>query len=326
LDAAGNLYGTTYYGGNNGCGNGGCGVVFELSPSNGSWTETVLYTFTGGSDGSKPLTGLIFDQDGNLYGTTAYGGTGSCNVFWPGCGTIFELSPSKGGWTETVLHSFRGGMDGNTPSGKLIFDTRGNLYGTTAGTAPDDPGTVFQVAKTDSGWKERVLYRFTGKDDGNSPQAGLILGKTGSLFGTTLYGGKGTCSTFGYTGCGTVFELRRSQGSWTERVLHSFRGGSSDGAYPAAGLIFDKNGNLYGTTAQGGLTGSCGNGGCGTVFKLTPFSGRWRASLLHQFADYSNGDAAYPLGDLIFDNLGNLYSTTQYGGVYNEGSVFEIAP
>jgi uncharacterized repeat protein (TIGR03803 family) len=324
FDATGNLYGTTFYGGSNGCGNSGCGVVFELSPSNGSWTETVLYTFTGGSDGAKPFTGVVFDQQGNLYGTTASGGTGSCNVFWSGCGTVFQLSSSPTGWTETVLHSFNGRTDGNTPSGKLIFDTRGNLYGTTAGAAPTDPGTVFQLTKTQSGWKEKVLYRFAGQDDGNSPEADLVLGKNGSLYGTTRYGGNGTCSVYGYTGCGTVFEVKHSQGTWTERVLHSFRGGS-EGAYPAAGLIFNNNGNLYGTTAEGGVTQNCGNAGCGTVFKLTPNSARWNETFLHKFGD-TTGDGAFPLGDLIFDSLGNLYSTTQYGGAYNEGSVFEIAP
>jgi uncharacterized repeat protein (TIGR03803 family) len=324
IDTTGNLFGTTYFGGNNGC---SCGVVFELSPGADGWTQTVLYAFSGGDDGAKPIAGLVADSAGDLYGTTIEGGTGKkCTTgLVPGCGVVFQLAKNPSGeWTETVLHSFRGGKDGDGPAARLTLDGTGVIYGTTAGSAPDDPGTVFKLVNTKTGWKETVLYRFAGKADGNSPEADVVLDENGAVYGTTRYGGTGKCSEYGYHGCGVVFKLEHSKTGWTESVIHSFNGGSSDGSNPAAGLVIDAKGNLYGTTAEGGLTGFCGDNGCGTVFRLTPAAGgKWNKTLLHRFDD-SIGDGAYPLGDVILDGAGNIYSTTQYGGSQSEGAAFEV--
>jgi uncharacterized repeat protein (TIGR03803 family) len=252
-DSSGNLYGTTLGGGAS-----NAGVVFKLSPGG---TETVLYSFTGGSDGAFPQAGLIADSSGNLYGTTSAGGaSGGCGE--PGCGTVFKLSPSG---TETVLYAFKGfPSDGQGPAG-LIADSNGNLYGTTqvGGTrvvfCPSGCGTVFKLSP---GGTETVLYAFSSFGDGAHPYAGLIADSSGNLYGTT-YDGSAPCSEA--AGCGVVFKLSPDG---TETVLYSFTGGS-DGGSPFAGLIADSSGNLYGTTAVGGASGCNVGLGCGVVFKLT---------------------------------------------------------
>ena len=273
FDTAGNLYGTTESGG----ANQGGGVAFELSPPSGgigSWTERVLYNFnaTDGTSGSK---GLVFDSQGNLYGTTLQGGTGLH-------GTVFKLSPPPGGsglWTETVLYTFKGSTDGNFPNGGLIFDDAGNLYGTTqfggktCGQATC--GVVFELSPPTNGtgsWTERVLYSFTGGSDGYYPTAGLIFDSGGNLYGTAFDGGNPSVSCAAGTGCGVVFRLSPSSaGGWTETVLYTFAGGS-DGGAPSGGLIFDSNGNLYGTTTVGGNHQGLSPLGNGVVFELIPSS------------------------------------------------------
>jgi uncharacterized repeat protein (TIGR03803 family) len=279
IDAEGNLYGTTYAGGSGCGGGGGCGTVFELSPGAEGWTETVLYTFSG-SDGAYPVAGLVFDKAGNLYGTTPYGGTSKNCTFGSttGCGVVFELIKNPNGdWTETVLYSFKHGKDGDTPSARLTLDGTGQLYGTTAGNASNDPGTVFKLVQTKTGnWAETVLYRFAGAPDGNSPEADVVLDSAGSIYGTTRYGGTGNCSAYGYSGCGTVFKLQLSGTTWSESVLHSFTVGKN-GEDPATGLVFNAKGDLYGTTVED-------EDNCGTVFQLTPTSGgKWNLESLHQF-------------------------------------------
>ena len=295
FDAAGNLYGTTTYGAlTYGV---GCGAVFEMSPSQGGdWAETVLHGFNG-SDGCFPAAGLIFDAAGNLYSTTEQGGL--CQ----GCGTVFELTPSEAGWTEMVLHYFQYNDDGYSPQGGLVLDAGGNLYGATG------DGTVFELTPNgDGNWTETVLFRFDGAD-GESPAAGVIFDAAGNLYGTTIGGGA--------YGSGTVFELTpNGDGSWTELVLHSFRNDGTDGYYPWAGLILDADGNLYGTTAAGGAYGD------GTVFELTR-SNRFQETVLHNF---SGADGRWPQASLIFDAAGNLYGTTGAGGVYDDGTVFELTP
>jgi len=345
FDSEGNLYGTTQWGGGGPCSgepapNGvysGCGTVFKLSPNgSGGWTETVLYRFQGGTDGIQPSSGLIFDQTGNLYGTTASGGgPSSC------CGTVFELSPNgNGGWTEAVLYVFGtngGSSDGANPQG-VIFDKAGNLYGTTSqggnGVCSHDGfascGTVFELSpKSAGGWTETIIYKFpSGDSEGYVPNPGLIFDQAGNLYGMTSLGGAGTCEGAG--GCGVAFELSPSAGgSWIEMLLYSFQGGS-DGDTPLAGLISDQTGNLYGTTSSGGTCAFDPIDGCGTAFKLSPNgSGGWTETILHNF---QGSDGARPFDVLIFDKSGNLYSTTGNGGkgncpLYNGcGTVFELSP
>jgi uncharacterized repeat protein (TIGR03803 family) len=307
-DAAGNLYGTTYGSVNGGGGPSRYGTVFELTPSG---TFTVLYSFTGGSDGANPRAGLIADAAGSLYGTTISGGV-SCGELPHGCGTVFQLTPSG---TLNVLHSFTG-SDGSQPFAALVADAAGNLYGTTYGggaTASCDPpngcGTVFKLAPSGI---LTVLYSFTGSSDGAYPFGALVADAAGNLYGTTTLGGA-TASCNPPSGCGTVFELVAS-GSLT--VLHSFTGFfGSDGSSPYAGLIADATGKLYGTTFGGGAYGH------GTVFELAP-SGI--LTVLYSFTGDSDG--AYPYASLIADATGNLYGMTGSGGAYGYGTVFELAP
>ena len=312
IDSAGNLYGVTPLGGGR-----KLGVVYELTPEAGSgWKEKIIHTFVGGSDGRSPQAGLIIDEKGNLYGTTYQGGTGTnCGAF--ACGTVFELSPkSNGAWTEKILYSFKGGTsDGQNPSAPLVMDSAGNLYGTTAfgGSAGSvSSGTVFEVGPNGSGKNtETVLHIFSSSGtDGINPFAGLVLDSKGNLYGTTNSGGT--------NGAGTVFELSPgSKGKWTETVLHSF-GASGDGQFPQfGGVIFDKSGHLYGTTAEGGSNGN------GIVFKMTPTNGgKWNESV---YFNFDGTDGNLPLG-VIFSTAGDLYGITQYGGSNFGGTAFEIVP
>jgi uncharacterized repeat protein (TIGR03803 family) len=305
LDKAGNLYGTTDYGGAN-----VYGTVFEVSPkAGGGWTEKILHDFGSGKDGVNPLASLMLDKAGNLFGTTD--GGGAYNY-----GTVFEVSPKAGGgWTEKVLHSFNNnGKDGQRPFGGLILDAAGNLYGT---TSVGPYGTVFELSpKAGGGWTEKILHSFNYKD-GAIPSADLIFDGAGNLYSTTSAGGA--------YGGGTVFELSpKAGGGWTEKVLHSFDDNGEDGYTPYASLIFDA-GNLYGTTYYGGtIYPGCGDG-CGTVFELTPKAGSWTEKVLHSFG--SGKDGVGPEAGLISDKAGNLYGTTFYGGTnLHGGTVFEIKP
>jgi uncharacterized repeat protein (TIGR03803 family) len=259
LDAAGNIYGTTFVGGSGNC-MGGCGVVFELTPSGGRWSETVLYNFDGGSDGALPVAPLIFDGQGDLFGTAQQGGAGSCGGNT--CGVVFELTPSSGGgWGENVLYSFTGGEDGGVPLGGLIFDSVGNLYGTTdagGSLACGGCGTVFKLTPSAGGWTETVIHSFQGAEDGANPyNVSLVSDQAGNLYGTTLFGGLAACD------CGAAFKLAPSTGgTWSNSLLYAFDG--VHGSTPDAGLILDAARNLYGTTSEGG------SDGFGVVFKITP--------------------------------------------------------
>ena len=290
-DAAGNFYGTT-----SGGGTYGQGVAFELSNVNGVWTETKLHEFGNGADGSKPYAGLIMDAAGNLYGTTNGGGAHNY-------GTVFELKANDG-WEEKILHNFDFG-DGADPVGGLIFDTSGNLYGTTSeggSTACGDGngcGIVFELkADPHDDWTEKVLFTFDG-GDGSNPTADLTFDAAGNLYGTTSGGGAWDS--------GLVFELTPGTGgTWTEKLLWGFA--LTDGANSNASVIFDAAGNLYGTTTYGSTYGE------GTVFELEPLpDGYWAEKVLHVFND--NGvDGAFPYGGLVIDAIGNLYGTTAGGG------------
>jgi uncharacterized repeat protein (TIGR03803 family) len=315
FDASGNLYGTTRYGGTEICNNTGCGTVFEISPNGTSgWTEKILHNFnTVATDGYLPGASLVMDVAGNLYGTTVYGG--QYQGPYTG-GTVFELLPSGGKWTERVLHSFGYGTDGDFPQGALIFDKAGNLYGTTVlgGTNELGDGIVFELTKSKNIWQEKILFNFTTDTTGYSgisPTAALVFDSAGNLYGSTEFGGKYLW--------GNVFKLSPATGGgWTETVLHSFSKSGSSGYEPQADLILDCAGNLYSTAFAGGT------GGYGTVFELKPnAAGIWPETVLHSFQD--NGtDGNNPDFGLIFDTKGNLYGMTPYGGTGVYGTVFKI--
>jgi uncharacterized repeat protein (TIGR03803 family) len=286
----------------------GCGTVFKLNKTR---KETVLHSFNTLEGGEVPLGDLIRDADGNLYGTTSYGGKKSktCPTKY-GCGTVFKLD-KKGRFT--VLNSFAGGTDGRGPVAGLYRDAAGNLYGTTSEGGGSDWGTVF---KLDTTGKETVLYRFSGGADGGAPMAGLIQDAAGNLYGTTSYGGVTNC---GGGPCGVVFKL---DPKGNETVLHAFTG-SPDGADPLAALIQDSAGNLFGTTREGGTVNNLND--AGTVFKI---DANGIESVLHAF---SYKDGAYPMGHLVQDSAGNLYGTTGGGGIgqcsaFGCGTVFKITP
>jgi uncharacterized repeat protein (TIGR03803 family) len=330
-DAAGNLYGTTASGGRF-----GYGTVFELAPGKGSnWNETVLYNFRGESDGGIPVAGLVFDDAGNLYGTTETGGIfePQCGYFYPesSCGVVFELSPGTNGkWTESVLHSFTGSQnDGRTPTASLIFDNKGDLFGTTEDGGTYDSGTVFELTPGSNGaWTETVVYDFTGNVDGGNPEANLIFDSTGNVYGTTEYGGDLNCNgPSNNPSCGTVFKLTpNGDGTWSESVLHAFT--YVDGAYPFSNLVFDSSGDLYGTTTYGPGT-ECYYLGCGTAFELAPNSdGSWTLSTIYNFEGATDGHV--PVAGMVLDGSGHLYGTTEQGGGSAScssggcGTVFEL--
>jgi uncharacterized repeat protein (TIGR03803 family) len=319
LDAAGNLYGTTKFGGGSGCGGAGCGVVFELSPTSSGWNETVLYTFTGGTDGGEPDAGLTSDGRGHLYGTAALGGGSSkCSS---GCGTVFQLARKANAWSLKVLHSFTGGSDGAEPIATLAIDSSGSLYGTAAdggktscaGLTNPGCGTAFTVTPAaGGGWKFGILHSFSGGSDGSNPVGGVILDRARNVYGTTLGGGAANN--------GTVFRLGPGSAGWKETILYTFAA-ANDGALPTKSLILDQAGNLYGTTQSG-----IGDDIYGTAFELTPKpKGSWTETVLHAFAGGLDGQT--PASGLIFDTAGNLYGSTAEGGsISNAGTVFEITP
>jgi uncharacterized repeat protein (TIGR03803 family) len=318
-DGAGNLYGTTLYGGSYSFeGAFGFGTVFELSPmAGGRWTETVLHNFNqDGTDGTSPEAGLVLDAAGNLYGTTYGGGAHDY-------GTVFELSPMAGrGWTETILHSFNNPGDGYNPVAGLTLDSSGNLFGTTVEGGRYNSGTVFELSPAAGGaWTEKILHHFgSGSTDGGEPITGVTMDAAGNLYGTTPAGGA--------YGAGAVYEILRATGA--EKVLHSFSTAGKEGHYPAAGVILDAHRNLYGTTPAGGATQHCGVQRCpapyGTVFELMPNAGgSWSVKVLHTFVN--NGTDGYSSeAGLVFDATGNLYGTTSAGGPNGYGTVFELAP
>src|SRR5258708_26695042 len=325
-DSAGNLYGVTASGGQttgNCSKNHGCGVVFELSPDGtGGWTETVLYTFTGRTDGAFPATTLLLDTAGNLYGTTFSGGDlTSCSPY--GCGVIFELSPGSHVWTETVLYSFHFTY-GQRPN-FMIRDAAGNFYGTTALGGPSNSGTVFKLSLGSSGWVETVLYTFSGGADGIQP-TGIALDPAGNIYGT-IFGG-GNLADCAKLGCGQVFKLTSGSGGWHKTVVYNFAGGA-DGSTPQ-GLVLDAAGHLYVATFGGGSTTCGGLSGCGAVFRLIKGASGWRESLIYKFTG-TNGKN--PEANLLLDSAGNLYGTTTEGGLKNSncdasgcGLVFKLAP
>jgi len=362
LDNAGNLYGTTPYGGT-----AGGGIVFELSPqSDGSWNETILYNFcslTNCLDGKNPEASLVMDAAGNLYGTTEYGGNqfqSGCGFGGAeGCGTAFELSPQSGDWVEQVIYNFCSDFDGTycidgmSPVAPLTFDASGNLYGT---SEAGEGGDVFRLTPSSDGWRETVLYNFCSIMrghycvDGDGPMAGVTFDKSGNLFGTTEYGGR-------YSH-GVVFELSPSGGGWSEEVVLNFYiSGAS-----VSPVSFDSAGNLYSTTPEvafqlnakhqsyrslafsqdtgnqshGGLlvdaqrsvlfgtSANQGATGFGTVWEVNPAR---QLVPIYNFCSQTNcTDGAEPESELIENQLGNVYGTAKEGGDFGDGVVFEVIP
>lgn len=239
FDASGNLYGTSVAGGC--CGNG---TVFELTPNpDGTRTQTVLYSFTGGSDGNRPNAGLVMDKSGALYGTTLLGGS---SINGTGVGTVFELQPNGATWTETVLHAFGNGSDGYSPAySPLLLAANGTLYGATTEGGKPDYGTVYELRPSGGTWKEKILHEFSNNaSDGGRPNGGLINGASGTMYGTTLSGGSGSG--------GTVYALTKSNGGWMESIVNNFVD-YSGGIGPIADVTLDKKaGALYGVTEEGG--------------------------------------------------------------------------
>ena len=260
-------------------------------------TFSLIHTFTGESDGGSPLSGLIIDKAGNLYGTASYGGGA-------GYGVVLKLAVNG---EETVLHNFAGGTDGATPEGRLVRDAAGNLFGTTFGGGTSGDGTIFEI---NSKGKEIILHRFTGAN-GAYPEAGLTMDAKGDLYGTTTAGGA--------NGNGTVFKLEKNtKGKWIEHVLYSF-GPGTDGTIPVAGITLDKAGNIYGTTSAGGTYTY------GTIFELTRGKTGWTESILHDFQDAADGGVPY--AGLVFDQSGNIYGAATEANQQNDGgTVFQLTP
>jgi uncharacterized repeat protein (TIGR03803 family) len=248
LDQAGNLYGTTYAGGDH-----TRGTVFELTRSNGSWEETVLSDLP---DGKGPYGGLIFDASGNLYGTTSAGGYTGCDYgSYSGCGTVFQLTPSGSGWTTNTLYDFQSTSSGNTPLANMIMDGAGNLYGTTLDGGQYGGGTAFELTNSNGNWSFHVFYAFFPEEQDGGADGPLLMDSAGNLYVTVL--------TSGYFGYGQVLKLIPSDGGWAEYTLHTFTNGD-DGRYPSGSLVMDSQGNLYGTASTGGAQGY------GLVWEITP--------------------------------------------------------
>ena len=282
-------------------------AVFALNASAFGITETILYTFTGGSDGGGPFGNLVFDSTGqNLYGTTSAGGVSNSKG---GNGVVFQLSHVGGTWVENVIYAFAGGGDGAAPLGGVIFDSAGNLYGTTNSGGANGLGTVFELSPASGGgWTEQVIYSFAGGSDGANPNGGLAIDSTGNLFGTT--------STGGAANLGTVFEVSPvSGGGWSERVI--LTGTKARGGGFLRTVVFDAAHNLYATAPTGGASNA------GSIYRLRANStGGWRPAAIYSFLGGSDGSS--PIATLTTVVAGHLYGTTQAGGNFSSGTAFEL--
>jgi uncharacterized repeat protein (TIGR03803 family) len=294
-DGSGSLYGTTEYGGSN-CGTQGKGVVFRLRRAGAGWIESPIHTFTSGDDGISPYmsAGLTVGPDGGFYGTTPFGGHF-------GEGVVFRVRPPLRActttlcpWAEDILYSFVG-SDGSNPEGNVIFDSAGNIYGTTE-NGGSNFGTVFQLTRNGSGWTKSLIG-----DVGGVLFAGVTMDRDGNLYGVNFEGG---------LGLGQVFQLTRSGMGWTEHIIHTF--GQGEGGGSVAGLVMDGAGNLYGATLYGSPEGG------GVVYQLSPSGGGWIYRMLHDF-----GRAFGAESTLTMDADGNLYGTSNATGA-GFGSVFKL--
>ena len=285
------------------------GYLYSLRPAVNActtalctWNFTFIYGFGGSADGGTPRYGdLTFDQAGNMYGTGSLGGDNNSD------GVVFKAVGSGSSWTESAIYTFAGTPDGSRPYAGVIFDSTGNLFGTTSKGGSSNNGTIFELMPSGGGWTEHVIYNFSGGADGGFPVGGLISDGVGNFYGTTASGGA--------NGGGTVFELSPNGSGWTFTTLYSFTGSGQCG--PWGSVTFDSSGNLYGTTQCDGANAK------GSVFKLT-HSGGWTYSSLHDFA--GGDDGRLPYGNVIFDGSGNIYGTASVGGQHNAGTIWEITP
>jgi len=303
LDRDGNLYGTAVTGGSGNC-EGGCGVIYKLTNTKGTWTQKVVHAFTGGDDGSGPGSRVTVDRAGNVYGMTPTGGA-------YGLGTIYQIRPpSSGALTFKVIHAFTGGADGSNGSAGRMILRDGRLYGAATTGGNQGSGVVFELTPKAFGeWNFKTIYTFQGQPDGSFPYGALLFDPSGNIYGTTYYGGA--------NGIGAVYELSpQPVGEWTEDLIYSFQQGP-DGNSPISNLVFDKAGNLYGTTSEGGL-------GSGTIFKLSPVGGNWTETVVHAFEGPPDGGFAY--NGMVVDAFGNFYGATVHGGENNDGSVYKFTP
>lgn len=290
------------------------GIVVLVSGAQAQ-TFSVLHSFMNENDGAVPEAGVTIDQFGNLYGTTANGGTG-CQ-----CGVVYKLAQRNGSWILTPLYEFGGGNDGSIPTARVVFGPDGKLYGTTqSGGASGIWGTVFSlvppatVCKTAfCPWKKTTLYSFS-QDDGAYPNNGdLVFDRSGNIYGVTNEGGPGDCREFG---CGAVYKLSQSNGQWSESALYLFQ--TNTGNQPWSGVLLDSSGNAYGTTPAGGPNNT------GTIYQLTPSGDTWSEMDIYDFPNPSNGSV--PEGGLIADSSGNLYGTATGGSPGGAAAVFELTP
>lgn len=310
LDAQGNLYGTAVVGGKyvGPCIDNGCGVVYKLTNSGGTWSQSVIHYFTGvDGDGYGPGSGVTLDRYGNVYGTTPTGGA-------DGLGIVYQLKPAaNGNWTETIIHTFTGGLDGATGSaGRLVVTWAGQVIGVCTVGGANGAGTVYELTPAQAGeWGENTLYSFKGEPDSGFPYGGVVADRAGNLYGTTYYAGANDL--------GTVYELSRRNGVWVETDLYSFRGGT-DGSGPISTLVFAADGNLYGTTSEGGAACSCG-----TIFKLALGAAKPIYSVVYRFKGAPDG--AFPYDGMVADLTRNtLYGTTVHGGVSDDGAIYKFVP
>lgn len=305
-DASGNLYGTTVQGGAH-----GSGTVWQLHPNgDGTWTHSVLYSFTGGADGGEPYKGVTLDAAGNLYGTAVTGGGGVCEG---GCGVAYKLTNNGGSWSQRVIHTFQGTDDGQGPGARLTVDGNGYVYGMAPTGGQYGAGTIYEMKPiSERRWKFRVLHAFTGGDDGAGGSAGALV-----FHGSDLYG---AATAGGHYGEGTIYRLSPgAYGGWHFKVLYQFLG-EPDAGFPYGGLSFDGLGNIYGTTYYAGANDA------GTVYELSPPKrhGDWTERLLYSFSGGADGSGS--IANVVFDTAGNIYGTTSEGGAAGMGVIFKLAP
>jgi len=328
VDKSGAFYGTTENGDGLGCTGFGCGTVFKLTPvSSAQYALAVIYQFKGDQDGGVPSGGLTADPSGALFGTTGTGGLSQDGY----SGTVFTLTHSESGYSEHAIYSFTGGNDGRAPEGGVIEDGKRALYGVAMynGDTRCECGTAYKLTRSGGGYTFSVIYRFQGGTDGSYPSTPLVADSRGNLYGMTFEGG--SCK-FNVDGCGTVFEIRQSHGTYIHVVLHAFSGGATDGVYPIGGLALDSSGNLYGATTYGG-TCPIDSFGCGVAFELSPLGPTYSERVLYSFGSQGKDDGVFPNGSFTLAAGGVIYGTTTgteirqcYKRGVSCGTVFKLTP